>query len=82
MIEDLVKNSMDEHIMNFCIRISEKYNLNKWCLFAFYKFGEFDTNYDIIEKINSENKVELFVKIDTGEIIATIDLEKWEVIPV
>lgn len=82
MVEDLVKNSLDEHIMNFCMKISEKYNINKWCLFAFYKFGEFDKNYDIIEINNSENKVELLVKIDNGEIIAKINTETWDIIPI
>lgn len=82
MIEELIRNSVDEHIMNFCIKISEKYNINKWCLFASYKFGEFDKTYDIIENVNLENKVELLIKTDNGEIIARIDVDKWEIIPV
>lgn len=69
-----IQNNIDNTIMRFCEKIAEDYCLNKWCLFAIHKWGDFDINDNIIQ-----DKQNLFLVDQNNEIFATIS--NWKVYP-
>lgn len=72
-MENKMEKAIDEIVINFCQKISQKYQINFLSLIAAHKFGEFLED-EVIQKKDGK----IVVIDETGEEIAEIDSE-WRV---